>query len=531
MVLIHVFEALPLTSSRHRLKQDTQSIVSRTTQFRVTMAEALNSMRQFLSLIRKYEKPAGLLLGLILCLTLAIWNPFSLDNKACMVLSVATLMISWWVLDALPLPVVALIPIVLFPLLNINSVKEVTSSYADSMIFLFLGGFLIALAIEKWSLHKRIALNIIRLMGTNGDRIILGFIIATGFLSFWLSNTATTMMMFPIALSVIKVMRENEQAGANKKNFALALMLSIAYASNFGFGTIISTPPNVAYVAFIQERFGYAIGFADWMIAFAPLSICMQAALYLVTVKWLFPNHIRKNEESGNFVKNELLRMGPMSMPEKRVLTVFCFTVFLWICKDIINELQVLVELHDTMIAIAGGVALFMIPSGDRESRNLLEWEDSSQLAWGILLLFGGGIALAKELENAGLLNMLGNFIASHATRQPLLMIIIIATVSIFMSEVMSNLAQVIVMAPVVTAVAVAMNMDPMMLGIPMTLAANSASMLPMGTPPNAIVFASGHIKLKDMLRAGFLLNLIAIILISLFCYFLQPLIIGLISK
>ena len=471
-----------------------------------------------------------MLLGMLLFLTLKFWNPFSLDDKACMVLAAAALMISWWVLDALPLPVVALLPIVLFPLLHINTIKEVTSSYADSMIFLFLGGFLIALAIEKWSLHKRIALNIIRVMGTNGDRIILGFIIATGFLSFWLSNTATTMMMFPIALSVIKVMKENSQPQANKKNFALALMMSIAYASNFGFGTIISTPPNVAYVAYIQERFGYTIGFANWMLVFAPLSICMEASLYLVTVKWLFPNHIKKNEESRAFVKNELRVMGKMSTPEKRVLTIFCLTVFLWISKDIINAMQDMVELHDTMIAMAGGIFLFIIPAGNKERRNILEWEDSSQLAWGILLLFGGGIALAKELENAGLLNMLGTFIASNSTKQPLLMIIIIATVSIFMSEVMSNLAQVIVMAPVVTAIAVAMNIDPMMLGIPMTLAANSASMLPMGTPPNAIVFASGHIQLKDMLKAGLVLNLIAIALISIFCYFLQPLIIGLIT-
>lgn len=486
-------------------------------------------MRGLTALIKKHEKALALAAGLIISLLLFLFNPVSLETKANLVLSVAALMISWWVLGPMPLPAVALLPIILFPLFNISPLKTVTGYYADSIIFLFMGGFFLALAIEKWHLHKRIALNIIRMVGTNGDNIILGFILSTGFLSLWLSNTATTMMMFPIALSVIHVMKEHPQPGSSMRNFSLVLMLSIAYASNFGFGTIIATPPNVAYVAHIQERFNYSIGFADWMLCFTPLTFCMLFALYFITVKWLYPNRIKKNEDGRHFIEGELSKMGNMSAAEKRVLAVFSLTVFLWISKDIINKLLPGARLDDTIIAMAGGLLLFMIPCGKKEGEHagerLVAWSDTGKMAWGILLLFGGGIALAKELENAKLLELLGRYIASLSTDNTFLMILLVSTISIFLSEVMSNVAQVIVMAPVISSVAVAMKLDPLMLGLPMTLAASAASMLPMGTPPNAIVFSSGHIPLKEMIKTGFILNLVAIMLISIFCYFILPLV------
>ena len=482
-------------------------------------------MQQFL---KKYKKEAALITGLLLCLFFFFINPLGLAFKAKLVLGIAALMISWWVLDAMPLPVVALVPIVLFPLLNISSLKEVTKSYADSIIFLFMGGFFIGIAIEKWNLHKRIALGIINITGTNGNRIILGFIIATGFLSIWLSNTATTMMMFPIALSVIHVISFHNKDSAGVKNFSMVLMLCIAYASNFALGTIIGTPPNVAYVNYIHEKFSYTIGFTDWMIIFTPLTIVLLFMLYWVMVKWLFPNKIKHSVEGKNFIRSELKTLGKLSVPEKRVLLVFIVTVFLWITKDIINSIQKMIVLDDTIIAMIGAITLFIIPSGNktmaREER-LLDWPDTTKMAWGILLLFGGGIALAKALEDVKLMDQLGAYIASYATDNIFLMILVVTTVSVFLSEVMSNVAQVIVMAPVITAVAVAMHVDPLLLGIPMTLGASCASMLPMGTPPNAIVFASGHIKLRDMIKAGFVLNIICIILITLFCWLLQPMI------
>ncbi len=478
------------------------------------------------------KKELALITGVLLFLVFVFVNPFSLATKPNLVLSIAVLMISWWVLDALPLAVVALLPIILFPVFNISSIKEVTKSYSDSIIYLFMGGFFLGIAIEKWNLHKRIALGIINITGTNGNRIILGFILATGFLSMWLSNTATTMMMFPIAMSVIHVIEVNQQSGHNIRNFSLTLMLSIAYASNFALGTIIGTPPNVAYVNYISDKFNYNIGFTDWMIIFTPLTIVLLFMLYWVLVKWLYPNNIKHSEKGNQFIKEEIEKLGPISTPEKRVSIVFIITVLLWIFKDLINAFQKLVVLDDTIIAMMAAVSLFIVPSGkmvEEKKTQLLDWPDTKKMAWGILILFGGGIALAKALEDAKLMEQFGNFLASYSTGNTLLMIFIVTTASVFLSEVMSNVAQVIVMAPVISSVAISLHMDPLMLGIPMTLAASCASMLPMGTPPNAIVFASGHIKMKDMIKTGFVLNWVCIILITLFCYFLQPMIMKLV--
>ena len=478
------------------------------------------------------KKQVALFTGIVLFFLFLLINPFSLTEKPALVLAIAILMIGWWVLDALPLPVVALMPLVLYPLFHINTLKEVANCYSDPNIYLFMGGFFLGIAIEKWHLHKRIALQIIRFTGTNGNRIILGFILATGFLSLWLSNTATTMMMFPIALSVIKVVGENGDTNGSMKNFSLVLMLSIAYASNFALGTIIGTPPNVAYVNYVSENFHYNIGFANWMLVFMPLTIVLLLMLYWVSVKWLYPNHIRHSEAGKKYIEEELEKMGPLTGPEKRVLVVFIMTVTGWVTKDLINNFQQVVQLDDTIIALCGGLILFMIPSGksDNEQKiHLLEWKDTTKMAWGILLLFGGGIALAKSLEDAQIMQQLGNFIASYATNNLLLMMLVVTALSVFLSEVMSNVAQVIVMTPVISSVAISLHMDPLLLGIPMTLGASCASMLPMGTPPNAIVFASGHIKMKDMVKTGLVMNLISIILITLFCYWLQPMIMGMV--
>lgn len=481
--------------------------------------------------LKAYQQPAALFTGLFLAACMWWGNPLSLTHPQNLVLSMATLMISWWILDALPLAVVALVPIIAFPLLQISPIKEVTKSYADSVVFLFMGGFFIGIAIEKWQLHKRIALSIINITGTNGNKIIMGFIIASGFLSMWLSNTATTMMMYPIALSVIHVMDQHPQEGTNPQHFKLVLMLSIAYASNFALGTIIGTPPNVAYVNYISDKFNYNIGFMDWMMVFTPLTIILLLLLYWVMVKWLYPNKIQHTEAGRQYIQSELQKLGPMNRAEKRVAIIFLITVLGWIGKDFINSAQTYLVLDDTIIALSGALLMFMVPAGNdpnNQGARLLVWEDTSKMAWGILILFGGGIALAKALEEVQLMNQLGQFIAGYATNNVFLMIVLITTLSIFLSEVMSNVAQVIVMAPVVSSIATAIHMDPLLLGIPMTLGASCASMLPMGTPPNAIVFASGYIRLKDMMKAGFVLNILCIIVISLFCYFVQPIIIKL---
>lgn len=468
--------------------------------------------------------------GLLLFFVLLLFNPLALDEKANKVLAVAALIIVWWISEAMPLYVVALFPLVLFPLLKIATMEDTAAPYANPVIFLFMGGFMIGLAIEKWNLHKRIALSIVKLTGTSGNRIILGFILATGFLSMWLSNTATTMMMYPIALSVIHVVEQNHDGGGKVQNISICLMLSIAYASNFGgIATIIGTPPNVAYVAFLQKHYnGYNLPFVEWMKICMPLSLLLMFSLYFLMTRILFPNNIKKNTATHQLIHHELKQMGRLSGPEKRVLIIFCSTAFLWITKDIINSQQTFIKLDDTMIAMAGALALFVTPSNDVQSRSaqLLEWTDTHKMAWGILLLFGGGISLANQLEKAGLVQQLGQWIAGFSGSGGFALILIITVVSIFISEVTSNVAQVIVFAPVMSGIADALHVNPLLLGIPMTLAASCAAMLPMGTPPNAIVFASGKLQLKHMVKTGLIMNIVSIILITLFSWFFIPLVI-----
>jgi solute carrier family 13 (sodium-dependent dicarboxylate transporter), member 2/3/5 len=475
----------------------------------------------------------GLLAGIAVFIFFLLVNPFGVDPFAVKVLAVAALMITWWIGEAMPMPVVALVPMVLFPLMNIANLRETTSKYADPVIFLFMGGFMLGLAIEKWNLHKRIALSIVKLTGTSGDRIVLGFILATGLISMWLSNTATTMMMYPIAASVIYVVKENHNGQGSVANFALCIMLAIAYASNFGgIATIVGTPPNGAFVGFMREKYDYPVSFIGWMIICTPLAILLLFALYFVMVKWLYPNRIVSSVATREVIRKELKDLGPLTAGEKRVLIIFCATAFLWIARQPLGNIGWLQRigwqrLDDNMIAIAAAIALFMCPSGKNNGstgKYILEWSDTSRMAWGILLLFGGGIALAFSLEKAGLIQSLGQWIAGMSGTNSLLLIFMIVLVSLFVSEVMSNIAQVIVFAPVIGGMSDALGINPLLLGIPMALGASCASMMPMGTPPNAIVFASGHIQLKQMIRVGFVMNVICVILITLFCWLLVPL-------
>jgi solute carrier family 13 (sodium-dependent dicarboxylate transporter), member 2/3/5 len=477
-------------------------------------------------LTKHQQKTVSLTAGVVIALLLYFINPFQVSESAARVLAVAGLMITWWVTEALAMPVVALMPLILFPLLKINDIKPTAAAYGNEVIFLFMGGFMLGLAIEKWELHRRIALNIVKLTGTSGNRIVLGFILATGLLSMWLSNTATTMMMFPIALSVIHVMKEGQQPQANYNNFNLCLMLAIAYASNFGgIATKVGTPPNTQFIGFFEKKYNVSIDFVDWMLLCTPLALLLMFTLYFISTKILFPNHIKADSKAGAYINGQIALLGKWKTPEKRVLFIFIATASLWIFKKLINDSQQVIKLDDNMIALMGAVALFICPAGsaDKADDNLLEWEDSSKMAWGILLLFGGGIALADALEKAGLIQQLGAWLAQYAGGG-IGLLFIITVLSIFISEVMSNVAQVIVFSPVVCSLAESVGMNPLILGIAMTLAASCASMLPMGTPPNAIVFASGHIKLKHMLRAGLVMNIVSIILITLFCHYILPL-------
>lgn len=459
-------------------------------------------------------------------------NPWNADVRVLRTVTVAFLMISFWVMDFIPLAVVALFPLVLFPLLGIESLDNTARHYADPIIFLFMGGFFLALAIEKWNLHQRIALNILRLTGSNGDRIILGFMLSTFCISMWISNTATTMMMFPIALSVINLIQKTNP-GMDTGAFGISIMLTIAYASNIGgLSTIIGTPPNVAYVGFLRDTAGIEISFVRWMMICLPVALVLLFFLYVLFTRILFKNNLGHQESTAEFIRNKIKQLGAWSVAEKRVMGVFCLAAFMWITKDLWVNWTGL-PISDTMIAITAGITLFILPSGTKTTTTassdeeedsaprdrILIWSDTHKMSWGILLMFGGGLTLAKGLEQVGVMKSLGEHIAFMAPSQEFLLILMVTTVSIFLSEIMSNVAQVIVMAPIITAVALNLQLDPLLLGIPMTLAASCAGMLPMGTPPNAIVFSSGKIPLRKMLRAGFFLNLMSIVVITVLCY------------
>lgn len=471
---------------------------------------------------------------IIISLFVYHYNPFSLQEVQNITISISILIILLWVTEIIPMPVSSLLPIILFPAFELAKIQDICKNYGDPIIFLFMGGFFLAIAIEKWNLHKRIALSILNFCGYQSNQILLGFMLSTAFISMWLSNTATTLMMYPIASSIISVLSLHNSE-SRLRPFTISLMLSIAYASNIGgLATIIGTPPNTAFVAFVREQFNIQISFFEWFKICGPIALLLLFILYIIFTKILYPAKFENSDEAKNFLKDEQNALGQWTMGEKRVTAIFILMAGAWIFKDLINSISPF-QVNDTSIALFGALLLFSISSCTNESikkiseqtntfrkSRLLNWDDTNKLSWGILIMFGGGLSLAKQLEACGILKVIGTFLSSNLTDNIYILIIVVACISIFLSEVMSNIAQVIVLSPIICSVSVAMGASPLILGIPMCLAASCAGMLPMGTPPNAIVYASNKIPLKHMIRSGFVLNIISIIVISIiiFLYF-----------
>lgn len=436
------------------------------------------------------------------------------------VLAVAMWMIIWWITEAAPVPIAALLPLILFPFLGVMKMSEAAAPYANPIIFLFMGGFMIALGLEKHRLHERIALNLIRITGTSGNGIILGFLIATGFISMWISNTATAMMMLPIAISVINLLnteRNNtpETTSVGERNFGIGLMLVIAYAANIGgIATIIGTPPNVVFVGLLDQFYHQKMQFGKWMLIGVPLSLLLLAACY-ITITRLFPNRLEKIYGADSLIKNKLVELGAIRHEEKLVMVIFSLTCSLWIFQQPLNLLFGKEILNDTNIAMGGGSLMFIAPSNLKKFTFLLHWRDTEKLAWGILILFGGGLCLAQGLSNAGIIQAVGARIAEQSTSVNWLLFGLI-TASVFITELMSNVALVQIFIPVVFGIAVNLGLDPILLGMPVALGASMAFMFPVATPPNAIVFSSGHMKVKDMMRAGIFMNTISVTIIYL---------------
>jgi len=392
-------------------------------------------------------------------------------------------------------------------------------------VYLFFGGFVIALALEKVQLHKRIALSILKITGTNANGIILGFMIATALMSMWISNTASTVVMLPIAVSVIALLMDDADGFTkNDQNFALAIMLGIAFSANIGgMATLIGTPPNSVMLAFLNETYQIDIGFFQWMKMGVPFSIVMLAIAYSFIVYVFYPNRLGTIKASGNIIQTELDKLGPMSKGEKVVLAIFLLTAIGWMLRGLFNSWFPNLKLTDTTIAMIAAVAMFIVPINLKKGEFPIKWEDTSRLPWGILILFGGGLALAGGLTQAGFIDMIGEFIASKSHWSIWVITAVLIVIMLFMTELMSNVALVTILVPLVVGIAIGLEVPILEMVIPVTLAASCAFMLPMATPPNAIVFASGHIKVAEMARVGVVLNVISVLLLCFVAYYIVP--------
>lgn len=470
------------------------------------------------------------------------------DMKYVMALTV--LMAVWWIGEAIPLPATALLPVALLPLLGVDKIDSVARCYASKVIFLFLGGFLIASAMMKWNLHRRLALMIIDAIGVSPRRIVLGFMAATAFLSMWISNTATTMMMMPIALTVIlhavEVGRRLQERGqlkgvnfeAGRFRFGTALMLGIAYAASIGgVATIIGTPPNAIMVGVLPKLFPGApeITFTDWLCVGLPISLVCLLIAWAIMVYVLNPPEIAVLPGGREIIAQEKRKLGPWSRGEKVVLAVFALTALAWINSKpkVIAGVTVpgisnwLPFVNDAVIAMIAGVSLFLIPVDLRRGEFALDWEHAKNVPWGILILFGGGIALSSAFTKSGLAAWMGEQLVFLKGLPPILILAAIVTLVIFLTELTSNTAITTLMMPVMAATALAMGEDPRTFMIPAAIAASFAFMLPVATPPNAIVFSTGYVTIPQMVRNGIAMNLVGILAVTLASYFLVPLIFG----
>lgn len=476
----------------------------------------------------------GLVLGLILFLVILFFPAEIHSLAAKRTLAIAVLMATWWVTEALPIPAVSLLPLVLFPAFGIMSSAEVSSQYGHRLIFLFMGGFLIAMAMQKWTLHKRIALYIIRSIGTGPKRIVLGFMVASGFLSMWISNTATTMMMATIGLAVVSYVataseEEVQVKGKIQTNFGVALMLGIAYSCSIGgIGTIIGTPPNALLVAFLENNFNQNISFLNWMIVGLPIVIILLPIAWWYLTNISSPIHLDKIPGGEDLIEDKLKELGPISKGEKRVLIVFSLTAFLWIIRSFLIT-PYLPKVGDATIGMMMAIILFLIPVDLGKGEFALDWEWAVKIPWGTLILFGGGLALAKGIEETGLAAWLADKL-DWFTQMPLLLFLLVTiALMVSLTELTSNTGTAAMMLPVLVPLASAMNVDFLTLAMPAIIAVSGAFMLPVATPPNAIVFGTGHVSIPQMVKNGAGLNVIALVIVTTFGYFILKPLIGLI--
>jgi len=479
--------------------------------------------------MKNRRKEIGFFLGpALFLLILFLPVPEGMKPQAMKTSAIAVLMAVWWITEAIPIPATSLLPIVLYPVLGIMGSKEVTLPYANHLIYLFMGGFFIAVTMERWNLHKRIAINTIRLFGSSPTRLVLGFMTATAFLSMWISNTATTMMMVPIGLAIAKQAREYYTGPSDKFKFDTCLMLSIAYAASIGgVGTIIGTPPNGVLVSQIDKIFNVEISFAQWMKVGLPLVIIMITITWLMMTRIIFNLKNISLPEGKEFISKELQKLGHIKKEEIIIICVGVFVSFCWISRSFLFKYLGLNLVHDSTIAILGALLLFVIPSDFNKGKFLLDWKTAVKIPWDVIILFGGGLALAVGFKESGLALWIASNLTLLSAANILAFIFILILITIFLTEITSNTATSSLLIPVMASAAVSMGIHPYGPTVAACIAASYAFMLPVATPPNAVVFGSGCVTIPEMAKAGIWLNIIGTILITAVIMLLLPFVWG----
>ena len=469
----------------------------------------------------------GLVLGSVLFgLVLLLPAPAGLSDAAWRTTAVGLLMATWWVTEAIPIPATALLPLALFPVLGIGTISEAAAPFANPLIYLFLGGFLLAKAMQGVGLPRRIALDTVRLFGTRPGAVIGGIMAASAFLSMWVSNTATALMMLPIGMSLIELLPDEPSPGADRRQFGTALMLSIAYACSIGgMGTLIGTPPNAFLAAFMLETYGVTIGFAQWMLLGVPLVLVGLPLAWLILTRISFPLALAEIPGGRELLGRRRAELGRMRPAEKRVAIVFALTALAWMTRPLLEKS--FPGLSDAGIAIGAAIVLFLVPSGEPGGGRLLTWRQAEATPWGVLILFGGGLSLAAAIGRTGLGDWLGGRMETIAHWPLVLLVAAVVATVILLTELTSNTATAATFLPVLGAVALAIGQDPLVLAAPAALAASGAFMLPVATPPNAIVYGSGCVEMTDMVRAGVWINLLFTLLITAASRLLLPLVFG----
>jgi sodium-dependent dicarboxylate transporter 2/3/5 len=476
--------------------------------------------------IRHYGLVCGLLFFAIM---MNLPAPEGLSPEGWHVLAVALWMVSWWLTEAVPIPVTALVPLVAFPLLGLGTLKDVSFDYANEAIFLTLGGFIIGAALQRWNLHLRFALKLVRRVGTEPHHVVGGFMIACAFISMWISNAAAALIMLPIAYSVASlILDEHEGSDTDKKNFGSALMLGLAFSASIGgMMTLVGTTTNVVFKGYMDDVFGLQIDFLDWMKIGVPVGLLMLALAWFLLCYMIFPCDSRNHKGIRDIIDRKLAEIGKFSHGEELVMFIFLLIVSLWIFQEPLHDVLPLLDLNDASIAILGAILFFVVPVDWKKGEMLLEWKDTKDLPWGILLLLGGGLAMAGMLNDHGVADWIGNGLSGMGHVPPLVLVFITIALVIFVTEFMSNMSTLTAFLPVITSVAIGCGENPLLLAIPATLAASCAFMLPISTPPNAIVFSTHLVTVPQMARAGMWLNIAAVFILVFAAYVLLPLVFG----